>query len=117
MKLENRRVFWHHTGVGFPVSRISMRQPRVNELPMVSEAACFATTHWSVVLMARDGLEAEAHDALSHLCTVYWYPLYAYLRRRGFAPPDAEDLTQSFLAYLLSKDFLTRVAPQRGKFR
>src|SRR4026207_607630 len=81
------------------------------------QCAVFATTHWSVVLSARDGNESQARDALAGLCEVYWYPLYAYLRRRGFAPPDAEDLTQSFLAYLLSKDFLARVAPQRGKFR
>ena len=81
------------------------------------QAASFATTHWSVVLTARDGQESEAHDALSRLCEVYWYPLYVYLRRRGFSPPDAEDLTQSFLAYLLGKDFLARVGPENGKFR
>jgi RNA polymerase sigma-70 factor (ECF subfamily) len=86
-------------------------------LPALEPAACFATTHWSVVLTARDGHESQAHDALSRLCEVYWYPLYAYLRRRGFAPPDAEDLTQGFLAYLLSKDFLARVEPKYGKFR
>jgi RNA polymerase sigma factor (sigma-70 family) len=77
----------------------------------------FATTHWSVVLTARDGQASEARDALSRLCEVYWYPLYVYLRRRGFSAPDAEDLTQSFLAYLLGKDFLARVEPKNGKFR
>ena len=77
----------------------------------------FATTHWSVILTARDGNESQTHDALSRLCEAYWYPLYAYLRRRGFASSDAEDITQSFLAYLLSKDFLARVKPEHGKFR
>jgi RNA polymerase sigma-70 factor (ECF subfamily) len=88
-----------------------------DRLQAVSEGVCFATTHWSVVLTARDGLDSEAHEALSRLCEAYWYPLYAYLRRRDFAPSDAEDLTQSFLAYLLSKDFLANVHPERGKFR
>jgi RNA polymerase sigma-70 factor (ECF subfamily) len=81
------------------------------------QAASFATTHWSVVLAARHGPKSQAHGALSRLCEVYWYPLYVYLRRRGFSPPDAEDLTQSFLAYLLGKDFLARVEPKSGKFR
>jgi DNA-directed RNA polymerase specialized sigma24 family protein len=94
-----------------------MTRQSEGKLPAVSGAACFATTHWSVVLTARDGNESHVHAALSRLCEVYWYPLYAYLRRRNFAPPDAEDLTQSFLAYLLSRDFLARVEPQRGKFR
>jgi RNA polymerase sigma factor (sigma-70 family) len=77
----------------------------------------FATTHWSVVLSVRDGAATEARDALARLCETYWYPLYAYLRRRGFSPHDAEDLTQSFLVYLLGKDFLANVSPQHGKFR
>ena len=77
----------------------------------------FATTHWSVVLTARDGDAPEVRDALARLCELYWYPLYAYLRRRGFSPHDAEDLTQSFLAYLLGKDFLARISPEKGKFR
>ncbi len=81
------------------------------------QCGVFATTHWSVVRTARDGREPQAYEALSRLCEVYWYPLYAYLRRRGFTPPDAEDLTQCFLASLLGKDFLARVKPEFGKFR
>jgi RNA polymerase sigma-70 factor (ECF subfamily) len=77
----------------------------------------FATTHWSIVLAARDGEQSHAHDALARLCECYWYPLYAFLRRHGYSPPDAEDLTQSFLAYLLGKDFLARVRPEYGRFR
>jgi RNA polymerase sigma-70 factor (ECF subfamily) len=69
------------------------------------------------VLAARDSKDSLAQDALSRLCELYWYPLYAYLRRRGYSVADAEDLTQSFLAYLLGKDFLARVKPELGKFR
>ena len=57
-------------------------------------AATFTTTHWSVVLAAQADNPARARDALEQLCTVYWYPLYAYLRRRGHQPADAEDLMQ-----------------------
>jgi RNA polymerase sigma-70 factor (ECF subfamily) len=77
----------------------------------------FATTHWGTVFAARDATDSLAHDALSRLCESYWYPLYAFLRRRGHSANDAEDLTQSFLAYLLGKDFLARVQPEHGKFR
>jgi len=51
------------------------------------------------------------------LCRTYWYPLYAFLRRQGRSPHDAQDLTQEFIARLLQKDFLERVGPQKGKFR
>jgi hypothetical protein len=61
----------------------------------------FVTTHWSVVLAAGHGDTTRADDALAHLCQTYWYPLYAYARRRGCSPPDAQDLTQEFFARLL----------------
>ncbi len=84
---------------------------------MDSTAAVFATTHWSVVLAAGQSADAQASAALEQLCRTYWYPLYAYVRRRGHSPEDAQDLTQSFFAHLLRKDFLTGVAPAKGKFR
>ena len=77
----------------------------------------FATTHWSVVLAARDTKSSEAADALAQLCQSYWYPLYAYVRRRGHEPEDAQDLTQEFFARLLEKDFLKAVQQERGRFR
>ena len=61
----------------------------------------FVTTHWSLVLTAGRTDTTRAHDALARLCQTYWYPLYAYVRRRGFSPHDAEDLTQGFFARLL----------------
>jgi len=80
-------------------------------------ARCFVTTHWSVVLAARDSLSPEANEAWEGLCRSYWYPLYAYLRRDGHSPPDAEDLTQEFLARLIANCDLQHVEPRRGKFR
>jgi RNA polymerase sigma-70 factor (ECF subfamily) len=77
----------------------------------------FATTHWSLVLAARDRAEPGADDALASLCTLYWYPLYAYVRRRGHSADEAHDLTQEFFARLLEKDFLAAVDRSKGKFR
>jgi RNA polymerase sigma-70 factor (ECF subfamily) len=77
----------------------------------------FATTHWSLVLAARDRAEPGAGDALADLCSLYWYPLYAYVRRRGHGADDAHDLTQEFFARLLATDFLAGVDRGKGKFR
>src|SRR6266516_3050172 len=77
----------------------------------------FTTTHWSVVLKAADGSAPGAQEALEQLCRTYWYPLYAYVRRRGHSPEDAQDLTQEFFARLLEKKYLGRADCQRGRFR
>jgi RNA polymerase sigma factor (sigma-70 family) len=79
--------------------------------------AWFVTTHWSVVLSAREGTSPQSAAALETLCRTYWYPLYAYLRRQGRQPPDAQDLTQGFFARLLQKDYLHAAAREKGKFR
>ena len=77
----------------------------------------FAATHWSLVLAAgRDGTPG-AHAALDKLCRTYWPPLYAYVRRSGCSPADAQDLTQGFFLQLLQRDFLDGVDPRKGKFR
>lgn len=77
----------------------------------------FATTRWSVVLAAGHGDTTHAHDALAHLCQIYWYPLYAYARRRGCTPHDAQDLTQEFFARLLEGNWVARADRERGRFR
>jgi RNA polymerase sigma-70 factor (ECF subfamily) len=76
----------------------------------------FATTHWSVVVAAK-GSTPQARQALAELCSAYWYPVYAYIRRQGSSVQDAQDLTQEYFARLLEKDFLRAVDPNRGKFR
>jgi len=78
--------------------------------------AKFDSTDWSMVLHARVD-SARRQSALEKLCAAYWLPLYGYLRRQGNGPADAEDLTQAFLAYLISSDFLDRPSPEKGRFR
>jgi len=77
----------------------------------------FATTHWTVVLAAGQEALPQAGQALESLCRTYWYPLYACVRRRGYCAEDAEDLTQGFLASLLSTHSLGTVHPAKGRFR
>jgi RNA polymerase sigma-70 factor (ECF subfamily) len=77
----------------------------------------FVTTHWSVVLTAAHSDTTQAHDALARLCQTYWHPLYAYVRRRGYSPEDAEDLTQGFFAALLERKAVATVNPDKGRFR
>ncbi len=85
------------------------------DLP-ASERA-FHTTHWSIVLAARQQDGTVARDALASLCSVYWYPLYAFVRARGHSPHDAEDLTQEFFRRFLERNSLANVSPAGGKFR
>jgi RNA polymerase sigma-70 factor (ECF subfamily) len=77
----------------------------------------FTTTHWSLVLNARDPSSPLATEALEKLCRTYWYPLYAYVRRLGEDEESAKDLTQGFFARLLEKNYLAQVRRERGKFR
>ena len=77
----------------------------------------FVTTHWSVVLTARDENSSKSSEALEALCRTYWFPLYAFVRRQGRNPHDAQDLTQEFFARLLEKDYLKSATQEKGRFR
>ncbi len=77
----------------------------------------FATTRWSIVLAAGDRGRQESRDALTQLCEAYWYPLYAYVRRRVHDVQEAQDLTQAFFSGLLEKQTIARADPERGRFR
>ena len=77
----------------------------------------FHTTRWSRVVAAADQGGETAKAALADLCQAYWYPLYAFLRRRGHSADDATDLTQGFFAALLEKGYLADADPERGRFR
>lgn len=80
--------------------------------------AAFQTTHWSVVLAAARSESPDAAEALENLCTAYWYPLFAYLRRKGHPPHEAEDLTQQFFAArVVTRAIFCGAAPEHGKFR
>lgn len=80
----------------------------------ISGNPAFTTTHWSNVLNAGGGASPAA---LEKLCAAYWYPLYAHVRRGGYGPDDASDLTQEFFAVLLRRDSLAHVGPEKGLFR
>src|SRR5215204_4126319 len=77
----------------------------------------FVTTHWSVVLAAGQVDTAGARSALEELCRTYWFPLYAYVRRSGHQPEDAQDLTQGFFARLLERKYVQLADRNRGRFR
>src|SRR5512138_3914991 len=79
--------------------------------------AQFATTHWSVVLTARQHESPQAGAAWEKLCRTYWYPLYAYVRRRGFSQHDGQDATQGFFAHLVERQSLDRADRDKGRFR
>jgi RNA polymerase sigma-70 factor (ECF subfamily) len=91
--------------------------PSDPELPARTGPAQFTTTHWSVVLGASQADGTQAADALEKLCRTYWYPLYAYARRRGYSAHDAEDLVQGFLGRLIEKRVLGTVERAGGRFR
>ena len=80
-------------------------------------APAFVTTHWSVVLAASRKDTTRAQAALEHLCRLYWYPIYHFLRRQGNATHDAQDLTQEFFARLLEKNWIAAADQSRGRFR
>ena len=77
----------------------------------------FPTTQWSQVVAAGDRVDPTARGALAELCASYWYPLYAFVRRKGHPPEEAADLVQGTFVNLLDRDGLVAVASERGRFR
>lgn len=80
-------------------------------------AARFPTTHWGRVVAAGAGATAEDRDSLAELCRAYWYPLYAFVRRQGYQPADAQDLTQAYFTRLIQGGVLAAVDQHKGRFR
>jgi RNA polymerase sigma factor (sigma-70 family) len=91
-----------------------MNSHTMHTLPGSSQ---FPTTRWTLVVAAGDPRRKDARSALVSLCEKYWYPLYAYLRRRGYAPDQAQDLTQEFFMRVLEGRYLDRADPEKGRFR
>jgi DNA-directed RNA polymerase specialized sigma24 family protein len=94
-----------------------MRFRATSQNPPSTGPARFSTTHWSIVAEAAQDDSPNASDAMAQLCRSYWYPLYAYVRRKGYDAPDAQDLTQEFFARLLARNFLNVADRNKGKFR
>ena len=103
------------SGCGIEDALLTMNRPGDQSDP--KSEACFTTTHWSVVMAAGERDSSHAAAALETLCRTYWYPLYAYIRRRGHTPEDAQDLTQDFFMQLLRKNYPARADRAKGKFR
>jgi DNA-directed RNA polymerase specialized sigma24 family protein len=83
----------------------------------MKSAGHFPTTTWTLVLSAGQQMDAQSSDALAALCEKYWYPLYAYIRRRGYPVEQAQDLTQEFFARVLEKRYIERADRRKGRFR
>jgi DNA-directed RNA polymerase specialized sigma24 family protein len=103
-----RRWYSNATAMGDPLNPLA-RPP--------TAGAQFTTTHWTVVMAAGNEASPLAAEALEKLCRMYWYPLYAYIRRQGRSPHDAEDLTQGFFASFLKKNSFGTVTREQGRFR
>jgi RNA polymerase sigma-70 factor (ECF subfamily) len=88
-----------------------------SRLPGTEPPRLFPNTRWSVVLAAREPPSPESAAALEAICRAYWYPLYAYVRRQGHSPHDAQDLTQEFFCRLLEKRWLDAADRDKGKLR
>jgi RNA polymerase sigma factor (sigma-70 family) len=94
-----------------------MSVPETSRGAVPAAARHFVTTRWTMVLTAGASDTTHAQQALEKLCQTYWYPLYAYVRRQGHSPEDAQDLTQEFFARFLAKNYLGDVDRSKGKFR
>src|SRR5919202_4094352 len=97
---------------GEPVPQLTGIRPNAQS----GAAAAFVTTRWSMVLTAQ-GDSPAADEALEKLCRVYWWPLYSFLRRQGYNPEEAQDLTQGFFARLLERRGLDAVQKEKGRLR
>jgi RNA polymerase sigma-70 factor (ECF subfamily) len=85
--------------------------------PPGTPAGSFPTTHWSLIFRSGDRSSPEARYALTTLCQAYWYPIYALIRRQGYDPADAQDLTQDYFARLLEKGVIAAADRRKGRFR
>jgi RNA polymerase sigma-70 factor (ECF subfamily) len=93
-----------------------MQQDQIS-LRYAGGAEKFCTTRWSVVLLSAQSQAPGSQAALAELCRTYWYPIYAFVRRRGYDPDKAQDLTQGFFLHLLDHKAVRQVSPVKGKFR
>jgi len=104
--------------MGLLGSKAERVTPREDNVSRPGTEAQFGQTHWTLVLAAADRQSVGADQALEELCRAYWYPLYAFLRRSGRSPHDAQDLVQGFFVQLLAKESRLKSAqPAKGRFR
>src|SRR5260370_29135237 len=89
----------------------------VSDSSVGGEAGQFHTTRWTLVMASARDQSQAGRAALAALCQIYWYPLYAFARRRGYSPPDAQDLTQGFFLHILERRALCGVDRLKVQFR
>ncbi|HLP78868.1 MAG TPA: sigma-70 family RNA polymerase sigma factor [Candidatus Paceibacterota bacterium] len=94
-----------------------MQSTEGKESSVSPPAGGFALTHWTVVFAAGRPDSPDAREALEKLCSAYWPPIYAFVRRQGYNPHDAQDLTQAFFARLLEKNSFADADRAKGRFR
>lgn len=104
---------WTHVDLRHDVFQSLVYNHRMNERANHE----FETTHWSMIVSSREKDSAIRRASLGELCESYWYPLFAYLRRKGYGPEESADFVQSFFVELIDKDFLEAVSPDKGRFR
>lgn len=118
-KTMDRKVY--HLGVASLATKFSLISDRHDQhstpMNLESKYSPFSVTHWSLIRCAREASSPEAMAALNALCSAYWEPLHAYVRRSGYNKEEAEDITQAFFERLLDKNYLAAVDPSKGKFR
>ena len=90
---------------------------KLDQISPTRGANRFQTTRWSVVLVSAQSQAPGSKKAFADLCKLYWYPLYAFIRHRGYSPEDSEDLVQGFFLHLVEHKTLSRVDRSKGKFR
>ena len=112
-RLDFRLTFYFNRDVPADDSGASLKAMGSN---MQNGAVAFTTTHWSVVLEAQ-GESPAAQEALEKLCRIYWWPLYGFVRRQGYTPEEAQDLTQGFFELLLERRDLNAVRQEKGRLR
>jgi RNA polymerase sigma factor (sigma-70 family) len=94
-----------------------MKSEEIKRPENATNPGWFATTHWSLVVRATGSESPDGAAALASLCESYWRPIYLYIRRRGYSAHDAQDLTQGFFAFLLSRNHMAKADADRGRFR
>ena len=109
---------WIGQGIPSIIPPVRRTEASGNDEPSAAtQGAWFQSTHWTVVLAARDHASPDAGEALEQLCRSYWPPLYAFIRREGHGEAEAKDLTQEFFLRLIERDYLQHLKHQRGRFR
>jgi hypothetical protein len=116
-ELQRIGFFFQAPGVSYTLHYARGIHVKRDQSSLAGDANRFLTTRWSVVLVSAQSQAPGSKEAFADLCKLYWYPLYAFIRYRGYSPEDAQDLVQGFFLHLVEHKTLRRVDRSKGKFR